>query len=191
MPTAPASAISALLILCLLITACGTDDTEAAGTAESSTGSTTADGTSTTAENSTTTSTEPEPSDDADGSADPGDGDGDVGGDGERGDDGADAGDGSEDDEEPAAPDELLIAGSLRDGDISVESKRFDVALGTTVRIEFTSDQVEHIHLHGYDLLADVGPDQIGEIQFVADSPGAFEVELEDSGRFLFELLVR
>ena len=187
MPTAPASAISALLILCLLITACGTDDTEAAGTAESSTGSTTADETSTTAENSTTTSTEPEPSDDADGSADPGD----VGGDGERGDDGADAGDGSEDDEEPAAPDELLIAGSLRDGDISVESKRFDVPLGSTVRIEFTSDQVEHIHLHGYDLLADVGPDQVGEIQFVADSPGAFEVELEDSGRFLFELLVR
>ena len=42
-----------------------------------------------------------------------------------------------------------------------------------------------------YDLLADVTPGSPSEIRFTADVPGVFEVELEDSGTFLFEIAVR
>ncbi len=91
--------------------------------------------------------------------------------------------------EEPAA--DVVITGSLTRGELMIEDRRFDVPIGSTVRIEFTADEAEHVHLHGYDILADVGPDLPVEMVFVADSPGTFEVELEDSGRFLFEILVR
>ncbi len=72
-----------------------------------------------------------------------------------------------------------------------LEDRRFEVDRGSSVLITFESDQPEHIHLHGYDLLVDLVPGQPAELAFVADSPGSFEVELEDSRRFLFELLVR
>ncbi|MFQ5523718.1 MAG: hypothetical protein ACE5F5_09085 [Acidimicrobiia bacterium] len=57
-----------------------------------------------------------------------------------------------------------------------------EVTLGEEVRILVFSDTVDMAHLHGYDIAADVGPGTTGVIEFVADIPGVFELELEDSG---------
>ncbi len=64
------------------------------------------------------------------------------------------------------------------------------VKLGETVRIEVTSDAEDEVHLHGYDLFAAIGPGIVGVVEFSADIPGIFEVELEGSHVLLFELTV-
>lgn len=67
---------------------------------------------------------------------------------------------------------------------------RVPVALGDTVTIRVTSDVADRVHLHGYDVLADVGAGETAELTFTADIPGVFEVELEDAGIPLLELEV-
>jgi hypothetical protein len=44
---------------------------------------------------------------------------------------------------------------------------------------------------HGYDLSADVAPGRPAVIDFTADAPGVFEVELEQAHLRLFELQVQ
>ena len=85
---------------------------------------------------------------------------------------------------------DVVIEAVLVDGDLTVEDRRFSVETGQTVGVVFESDETEQVHLHGYDILADVGPDTSVDFAFLADSPGTFEVELEGSGRFLFEIQV-
>lgn len=65
---------------------------------------------------------------------------------------------------------------------------RTTVPLGETVTVRVTSDVDDHIHLHGYDVLADVRAGETAELVFTADIPGVFEVELEDAGIALLEL---
>jgi hypothetical protein len=64
------------------------------------------------------------------------------------------------------------------------------VELGSRVEIVVTADVEEEVHLHGYDLSADVTPDRAARIRFRADIVGQFEVELEESHRLLFRLEV-
>ncbi len=64
------------------------------------------------------------------------------------------------------------------------------VKQGTDVRIVVEADVADEVHLHGYDLMDDVGPGEPAEIQLEAVATGVFEVELEDAGRLLFELTV-
>lgn len=103
-----------------------------------------------------------------------------------------DTGDGAE----PTSPEEAADAGGLVidvfvAGDVvEVESTRFDVPLGSTVTIVVEADRDEDVHLHGYDILAEVTPDEPATIVFDADVPGVFEVELERSATFLFEVAV-
>jgi hypothetical protein len=65
-----------------------------------------------------------------------------------------------------------------------------DIVEGTLVRIVVRADVTDEVHLHGYDLSADVTPDQPARITFRADVPGEFEVELEGSGVQIAELTV-
>jgi len=53
-----------------------------------------------------------------------------------------------------------------------------------------TADVVDEVHVHGYDLFADVAPGAPATINFVADIPGVWEVELEGAGALLVELEV-
>lgn len=85
---------------------------------------------------------------------------------------------------------DVVVSASLADGDVDVDSRRVTVEVGQTVGITFESDTEEQLHLHGYDILTDVGPGKTAGFAFLADSPGTFEVELEGSGRFLFEIQV-
>lgn len=80
--------------------------------------------------------------------------------------------------------------------EIGVESSevtgggRLQTELGAAVRLVVAADLDDSVHLHGYDLLAEVTPGQPATIEFTADIPGVFEVELEDSGLKLAQLEV-
>lgn len=88
-------------------------------------------------------------------------------------------------------PADVTISASYADGVVTVDDgDRVDVPLDSTVAIVITSDVAEEVHLHGYDLFADVGPDGEGIIAFTADIAGRFEAELEGAGQFLVELVV-
>jgi hypothetical protein len=75
--------------------------------------------------------------------------------------------------------------------DVAPTVRRFSVRRGRDVLIVVRSDLTDHVHLHGYDLMADVGPGQPGRIEFTADAPGIFEIELEDRGLEIAQLEVR
>src|ERR671924_1422269 len=62
------------------------------------------------------------------------------------------------------------------------------VTLGETVLLVVRADVSDEVHVHTYDLMADVAPGEPARIRFKADVPGVVEVELEDAGRLLLEL---
>lgn len=64
------------------------------------------------------------------------------------------------------------------------------VTQGDEVRLEVTADVTDEVHLHGYDLSAPVSPGVTAIIEFTADIPGIFEIELEESGLALADLFV-
>lgn len=78
----------------------------------------------------------------------------------------------------------------LADGEVSGVEGRVEVTLGEQVVLRITSDVVEEVHVHGYDLYADLAPGQTAQLAFKADLPGSYEVELHDAGRPLFQLRV-
>jgi hypothetical protein len=65
---------------------------------------------------------------------------------------------------------------------------RFTVTQGEEVRILVRAGITDEVHLHGYDLRADVAPGDPARIDFVADVAGGFECVLEDAGTLLFQL---
>ena len=81
----------------------------------------------------------------------------------------------------------VTVVGGVVDG----VGDRVTVAAGTAVTIIVEADTTDHVHVHGYDLLADVAPGSPATIEFTADLAGVWEVELEDAGQLLFQLEVR
>ena len=69
--------------------------------------------------------------------------------------------------------------------------RRIPVKRGREVVIVVRADLSDQVHLHGYDLMAEVAPGKPARIQFIAVTPGRFEVELEDRGTLLADLEVR
>lgn len=69
--------------------------------------------------------------------------------------------------------------------------RRFSVRRGRDVEIVVRTELTDHVHLHGYDLVADVAPGRPGRIAFAADAAGIFELELEERGLPIAELEVR
>ena len=68
--------------------------------------------------------------------------------------------------------------------------KRATIEQGRDVVLVVRADVSDHIHLHGYDLMADVAPGAPARLRFTADVPGRFEVELEDRGVQIADLQV-
>lgn len=77
-----------------------------------------------------------------------------------------------------------IASGSKASGPDLVEVHR-----GDTVTLDITSDKVEPLHVHGYDKLVELQPGP-NQVQFVADLPGTFEVELHSSDSLLTRLRV-
>ena len=70
----------------------------------------------------------------------------------------------------------INVVGGQPEGGI----RRASVRQGRQVVLHVTADVSDHVHLHGYDLMADVAPGTPAVIRFRATVPGRFEVELED-----------
>lgn len=82
-----------------------------------------------------------------------------------------------------------LIELTVSEGEV-VGGGRLPVDLGSMVRLVVTADVADQVHLHGYDLSVPVTPAEPGAIEFVADIPGVFEIEMEESGLKLADLEV-
>ena len=91
-------------------------------------------------------------------------------------------------DEGPAVDGQLIevrVTGGRVEG-----GGRTTVSLGDTVTVRVTSDVADHVHVHGYDILRDVGAGETVDLTFDATIPGVFEVELEDARIQLLELQI-
>jgi hypothetical protein len=78
----------------------------------------------------------------------------------------------------PPARVTIAVRGGLPVGGI----RRVTVVRGRRVILRVTSDVSDHVHLHGYDVMRDVGPGQPAQIAFRATRVGTVEAELEDRG---------
>jgi hypothetical protein len=78
----------------------------------------------------------------------------------------------------PPAQVRIVVRGGLPVGG----PRRVTVSRGRRVVLTVTSDVSDHVHLHGYDLMQDVGPGMPARIDFRATRPGTVEAELEDQG---------
>jgi FtsP/CotA-like multicopper oxidase with cupredoxin domain len=84
-----------------------------------------------------------------------------------------------------------LIEARVTGEKVDTAERRVRIKRGDKVRIRVQSDHAEEVHVHGYDLSRDVAPGKAATIDFTADAPGVFEVELEQAGLKLFELQVQ
>lgn len=87
--------------------------------------------------------------------------------------------------------DALVIEATISGGAVQTDSERVEVELGKTVRLVVLSDANDELHVHGYELKRPITAGKELTLEFVADIPGVFEVELEEAGLPLFELRVR
>jgi heme/copper-type cytochrome/quinol oxidase subunit 2 len=82
---------------------------------------------------------------------------------------------------------EVKVEGAAPVGDV----QEFELDKGEKAELIVTSsDTTDHVHLHGYDLIADLAPGQPAKIEFTADIEGQFEAELEESVVPIAELTV-
>jgi nitrous oxide reductase len=80
----------------------------------------------------------------------------------------------------------IVVSGGEPEGGVLTES----LELGERVTLTITSDAADEVHVHGYDLVAPLTPEEPAAVTFVADKPGIWEVELHDAGNVLLELQV-
>ncbi len=76
------------------------------------------------------------------------------------------------------AADTTTVEIAVADGQVSGPG-RVTVTLGSTLVVTVAADVTDEVHLHGYDVLADVAPGQPAVLEVAATIPGVFEVELE------------
>ena len=88
------------------------------------------------------------------------------------------------------SPTARVIEATYRGGEVTGVEPRVPVQLGEEIVLRVTSDVAEQIHVHGYDLYADIPAGGTGEVSFTADLAGSWEVELHEAGRPLFQLRV-
>jgi hypothetical protein len=85
----------------------------------------------------------------------------------------------------------VVVESKVTGNQVETASRRVRIDLGQKVRVQVEADRAEEVHVHGYDLKGDVAPNKPAVIDFTANVPGVFEVELEQSGLKLFELQVQ
>ena len=72
------------------------------------------------------------------------------------------------------------------------EPKTFTYEKGDTIRLRFTSDVAEEVHIHGFDNYVQVPAGETPKTaRFKADLEGIFEVEAHSSGEILAKLEIR
>ena len=89
----------------------------------------------------------------------------------------------------PAGPRRIRV--TVADGTVAGGVKTVRVTQGEQVVLVVRTDVSDHVHLHGYDRMADVGPGAPAQLGFRATIAGRFEVELEDRKLRILEVEVR
>jgi hypothetical protein len=90
----------------------------------------------------------------------------------------------------PAVPSIRTITVTVRSGKASGDVGRIQLPLGTPVLLAVSSDVADELHVHGYDRKAKIPAGATGSVAFTANTPGVFEVELENSKLALLQLQV-
>jgi FtsP/CotA-like multicopper oxidase with cupredoxin domain len=91
--------------------------------------------------------------------------------------------------EKPAAPKYTPVV--VRDGKPVGGVQKIEVKNGDRVRLQVSSpDTSDEIHIHGYDLMKDLKAGGRIRFAFTANADGIFEIELEDAGVQIAELVV-
>ncbi len=80
---------------------------------------------------------------------------------------------------------EVTVTGGIVEG-----GGRAKVPLGDRVKLTVVADVSDEVHVHSYDLVADVAPGAPAVFEFLADIPGIFEVELHRAHSLLLDLEV-
>lgn len=75
-------------------------------------------------------------------------------------------------------------------GDGSGSIRRVTIEQGQRVTLIVSADVADVVHVHGYDLIANVAPGSPARISFEASVPGRFDVELESRAIQIAELRV-
>lgn len=71
-----------------------------------------------------------------------------------------------------------LLEQVVREGRTQSGTSVLQLREGQTVRVRVTSDRDDELHVHGYDLQLPLRAGLPGELEFVAEHSGRFEVEL-------------
>ena len=90
----------------------------------------------------------------------------------------------------PAASTVRTINIKVRGGKANGDTGRIAVPVGTPIVLSVSSDVADEIHVHGYDRKANVPAGATASVVFTANTPGVFEVELENSKLQLLQLQV-
>lgn len=91
----------------------------------------------------------------------------------------------------PPASTTDVVAVSFADGKAKPGEKRVTVRRGNRVSLEVTSDVADEVHVHGYDRFADLKANGTTTLSFKASKAGLYEVEAEEAGIVLVQLLVK
>jgi hypothetical protein len=87
------------------------------------------------------------------------------------------------------ASDAQTIEVTYANGAVSPRGYTAKVKLGTKIHLVVHADVSDEVHVHGYDKHADV-TNGVATVDFTADVPGLFEIELESKGYTLLHLQV-
>ncbi len=89
-----------------------------------------------------------------------------------------------------AAPEGTQLVVTIRGGEPVDGIVRAEAKQGDPVVVIVRSDVADEVHVHGYDLMADVAPGKPVRIEFTANLTGRFEIELEGRGKQIAQLTV-
>ncbi len=89
-----------------------------------------------------------------------------------------------------APPEGVQLTVAIRGGEPVDGIVRAEANQGDPVVVVVRSDVADEVHVHGYDLTADVAPGKPVQITFTATLTGRFEIELEDRGKQIAQLTV-
>lgn len=92
--------------------------------------------------------------------------------------------------ETTAAPEPVQLVVTIRGGEPADGIIRAEAHKGEPVVVVVRSDVADEVHVHGYDLMADVAPGKPVRIEFTATLTGRFEIELEGRGKQIAQLTV-
>ena len=88
------------------------------------------------------------------------------------------------------APEGTQLVVTIRGGEPVDGIVRAEAKKGDPVVVIVRSDVADEVHVHGYDLMADVAPGKPVRIEFTANLTGRFEIELEGRGKQIAQLTV-